>query len=239
MTDGVKSVEVAPPEVSLPSEKARENFARLQAAKEAEVEKRIRAEEQNKMLAMRLSELEERSRPQEKDPFDGLDDLDEKTANAIKRKIEMETSRVKREAEEITRRAIDEHDAKKEKGSFMQRLKSQFHDYDNVMNEGNIARLEQTDPVFVRALGNIGDDYERRLLAYERIKKLPTEEPKPSIKDKVDENRTNPYFIPPATGTPSAMDYDLRSKSSRDAAYANLKKAQRQPINNPMAHRNG
>jgi len=53
-----------------------------------------------------------------------------------------------------------------------------------------------------------------------------------SIKDKIEENSKNPFYIPPSAATPAAVDFDVKSPQARRQAYEKLKQAQRNPIGN-------
>jgi hypothetical protein len=76
----------------------------------------------------------------------------------------------------------------------------------------------------------IPDEYARRKVVYELLKREKPKGEEPSIKSKVEENAKNPFYIAPGIGTPAAVDYDLNTPSSKAAAYAKLKAAQRRPI---------
>jgi hypothetical protein len=93
----------------------------------------------------------------------------------------------------------------------------------------------------LKSVLKIQDDYERRLLTYEYLKaqqpKKQAEE-KASIKERVEENQRNPYYIPAGSGTPTALEFDIKSKSARDQAYQKLKEAQRRPIGNGSGNTN-
>jgi len=107
--------------------------------------------------------------------------------------------------------------------------KIKYKDYDEVMSQQNLATLEQKDPVFLRTVLLVPDEYERRKLTYKKLKSFKDETP--SVKDKVKENQKNPYYIPTgAAPTSNAIGFDLNTKEARDAAYQMLKDAQRKPL---------
>lgn len=236
MTDGVQDQEIVRPEETKTqtgiSDKARENFARLEAAKQAEREARIRAEMERDLLKRQIDEA---NKPKEVDPLDGVDDYIDKDRLQLIR--QQDKAAFKKEAEEIANRTYEARKVEEEKRNFLPKLKSQFKDYDEVMNEKNIAELEERSPAFLASVLKIQDDYERRLLTYEYLKSKQSKpaDPKPSIKERVEENQTNPYYIPSGSGTPTAVEFDVKSKSARDQAYQKLKQAQRKPIGNGSA----
>ncbi len=233
MTDGVIDQEIVRPEETKPqqgiSDKARENFARLEAAKQAERDARIRAEMERDLLKQ---QIESANAPKEVDPLDGVDDyIDKERLQLIRQK---DKAAFQKEAEVIANRTYEARKQEEDKKNFLPKLKSQFQDYDQVMNEKNIAELEEKSPAFLKSVLKIQDDYERRLLTYEYLKAQQTRpaEEKASIKERVEENQKNPYYIPSGSGTPTALEFDIKSKSARDQAYQKLKAAQRRPIGN-------
>lgn len=238
MTEGVKEQEAAAPE----KEKAHEglsdkeiNFRKLESAREQDREARIRAEMKAEAMEQELQEIKAMLQPKEQDPLDGIED-DYIDAKVLRAKLERERAHLKKEAKEIAKQTIREERESEEKRNFLQRLKSQFSDYDQVMNESNIANLEQIDPVFLETVLEVPDDYARRLKTYKKLKSLQSakqkQDDKVSIKEKVDENAKNPYYIPPSAATPAAVDFDIKSKNARQQAYEKLKQAQRNPIGN-------
>ncbi len=244
MNEGVTTQEIAHPEKAKPHEGLGDkelNFRRLEAAREAEREARIRAEMQAEAMRNELQEIKQMLQPKEIDPLDGAEDYVDPTR--LRAKLEKVSAHLKKEAKEIAKQTIREERELDEKRNYMQRLKSQFADYDQVMNESNIASLETADPLFLETVLEVPDEYARRLKTYKRLKNLqqpaPKVEEKASIKERVEENAKNPYYITPSMATPStsAVDFDVRSKEARTQAYEKLKAAQRKPIGNAPAQR--
>lgn len=237
MTDGVKEQDplAAPVVNEKPSQQisdnARENFRRLEQSKEEERERRIKAEMDAALMRQRLEMLEMQNKPQEKDPLADVQDYVDPAS--LKAAFAQERQRLSKEAEAITDRKLKEWKQQEEKQNHLSRLKSEFPDFGNVVNQENVVRFEQSHPEFVQSLLHIQDDYERKKLAYNFFKRMGQPEvPKPSISEKVEENRRNPYMIPSGSGMPAAVEYDLKSPQARNAAYAKLKAAQRNPIGN-------
>lgn len=235
MTDGVNNAEIATQQESSPQVTDKElNFRRLEAIRDQEREARIRAEMHAQAMHKELEAIKQMLQPKEADPLDDVEDYVD--ATRLKAKLEKERASFKKEAEEIARRTYEEKDREREQKNFLGRLKAEYRDFDEVMTESNLAQLEKTNPVFLKAVLAIPDDYERRKLAYEYLKnsRAPTEE-RASIKEKVEENARNPYYIPPTSGTPAAVEFDLHSKEARNQAYAKLKQWQRRPIGSSPA----
>jgi hypothetical protein len=207
------------------------NFRRLESAREAERDARIRAEMQAEQMRNELREIKQMLQPKESDPLAEVEDYVDPAR--LRAKLEKERSHFKKEAKEIAEKTYGDLRKKEYQENYLERLKSQFSDYDQVMNEANIVNLEKVDPVFLETAMDVSDEYKRRLSTYKKIKsmqsmKAATEQM--SIKEKVEENTRNPYYIAPSTGTPSAVEFDTRSKAAREQAYEKLKSAQRRPI---------
>lgn len=240
MNEGVTNQEAAEPvEKAQNGHSDKElNFRQLEAsreaerkAKEVEKEARMRAEFEAEMLKRELEEIKQMLQPKEKDPLDEVEDYVD--PDRLKAKLKIERAALERKAKDIAKQTYDEikrEEQEKEKRDFLGRLKKEYPDYDQVMNENNLLTLEKVDPLFLDTVLAIPDDYERRKKTYAKLKALPQPEEKVSIKEKVVENQQNPYYIPAGSGTPTAVEFDIRSKSARDAAYAKLKSAQRKPI---------
>lgn len=242
MTEGVIDQGTVPPGKTEAhrepvSDKAQQNFARLEAAKQQERDARIRAEMEREMLQKQIDELKLANQPKESDPLDGVEDyVDKERLQLIRQK---DKAAFQKEAEAIANRTYEARKNEEDKKNFLPKLRSKFDDYDQVMNESSLAALEESSPAFLNSVLKISDDFERRLLTYEFIKAKGTKkvEDKPSIKERVEENQQNPYYVAPGSGTPSAVEFDVKSKSARDQAYEKLKQAQRRPIGNGAAQR--
>lgn len=227
MTEAVTAPVLGTPDAQ-PSDKEL-NFRRLEAARDAEREARIRAEMQNQRMQEELQSIKEMLKPKEIDPLDDSDDYVDPAR--LKAKLDKEREAYEKKAKAIARDTYEQIQKEEREKNFLGRLKSEHADYDQVMNENSIAALEQQNPHFVQAILKIGDEYERRKLAYDYIKANQTpKEPPPSIKEKVAENAANPYYVATGSGTPMAIEFDTKSASARQAAYAKLKAAQKRPI---------
>lgn len=240
MTDGVTTQETANPEnKATQSQDALSNkemnFRRLESMRDQEREARIRAEMQAEHMRKELEEIKTMLRPKESDPLDEVEDYVDPAR--LRAKLDKERASYERKAKEIARETYESIEREREQKNYLQRLKSEFSDFDQVMNPDNLNILAQNHPAFVESVLNIPDEYTRRKIAYQYVKSaIPRSEERPSIKDKVEENKTNPYYIPPGSGTPTAVEFDIRSKNARNQAYEKLKQAQRRPIGNGSAH---
>lgn len=246
MTEGVTDQEIAKPEKETahregPSDKEL-NFRRLEAEREKEREARIRAEMQAEAMQNELSSIKEMLKPREVDPLDQLQDISDLDPTKLKAILAQREAQFKREAREIAKETIKEERERDKKTNFRDHLRRQYQDYDQVMNEQTIAQIQEREPDAVDAISAIEDPYVRCEKAYHFFKKQisrQAQKPVESIKAKVEENMTNPYMIPAASGVPprEAIEFDVSSPAAKKAAYEKLKAAQRRPIVNGPALR--
>lgn len=235
MTEGVTEQEAADPveKVSSQSSDKEYNFRRLEEAKEREAERRMQAEMQADMLRKEIEEIKGYLKPKEKDPFDDLDEyLDPEVKSRLEARLVREREAYRKEAEQIaknTYQGIQKEREEAEKKNFLPKLKQKYPDFDEVVNEQSIVEFQKKFPVQTSAVLDIPDDYKRREYAYQLMKELQGKEP--SVKEVVEKNQKNPYHVPSSSAPISnAVEFDVRSKDAREAAYAALKAAQRRPI---------
>lgn len=238
MTEGVTKQDVAKPDdkavVNSGLSDKEINFRKVEALREQEREARIKAELQNDLLRNELESIKQMLQPKEKDYLDDLQDISDLDPAKFKAILAQKEAQFKKEAKQIAKSAIDEHEQQKRKTNFRDELRRQYHDYDSVMNEQMIAHISETEPDALGAISAIEDPYVRCEKAYHFFKKkMPTQKQElPSIKEKVEENAMNPYMIAASSAAPpyAAVEFDVRSSSARKDAYEKLKAAQRRPL---------
>lgn len=237
MTEGVTEQETADPVKSATSQSSDKdyNFRRLEEAREKELERRMQAEMQAEMLRKEIEEIKGYLKPKEKDPFDDSDEyIDPELRSRLEAKLAKERESLKREAERIARdtySSIEKEREEADKKNFLKKLKQKYADFDEVVNEQSIIEFQKKFPDDVEIIMDIEDPYKRRERAYKKFKSWSTSKEEPSVKDVVAKNQKNPYHVPNSSAPSSnAVDFDVRSKSAREAAYAALKAAQRRPI---------
>ena len=205
------------------------HFAKLRKKTEA---LEMALQERDQMLRQQqqmLEQMQARFQPQERDEFDSLPDEELIDKARFKRALEKERQKLLKEAEQIARQTYQKIDSE----NFQRKIYSQYPDYDQVVNETGAEKLREKDPEFFAALSKIGDEYERRELAYKKIKRILQEELKPTIKaqDIANENRMlgNAYYNPSGQSLMSSTssEFDVKSPSARKAAYERLKAAQK------------
>lgn len=98
-------------------------------------------------------------------------------------------------------------------------------DFNQVMNEETIEKFANKHPRLAEGILRMPEGFERQKLVYETIKTLGMDKPEekqPSIQDKIDANRRNPYYQPSGVGSaPYASAGDFSSSGQKNA-YAKM-----------------
>lgn len=235
MESGVNTQDTASPGQADQADKLgnkEHNFRRLEADRDRAKEAQIRAEMQNEQLRREFESLKDVLKPAEVDPLDS-EDIDPDLKRRLQQRLKSESVRFERKAQEIAEQTYERktnQQKEAEDKDFEKRLRRDHSDYDQVMNEANLLHLEKSDPDYLRAVLKNPNDYDRRKDAYDFIKKNLKDKEVLSVNDRVNQNMQNPYYIGGSQGSadaPSAIDFDVSSKSAKEAAYAKLKTAQR------------
>lgn len=219
------------------------NFRRLEAARDKERdardrerEARLKAEMQNEMLKQELENIKQMLQPKDQDLFEGIENLSDLDSSKFKEILSKREEQIEKRFEKTLTQKLDEIERNKRRTNFRDELRKVYQDYDKVMNEDVIATIQEREPEAVAAISAIEDPYVRCESAYKFFRKhlaAPQKQETASIKERVEENMLNSYFVPSGQGSsPSAVEFDLRSKSARQAAYDKLKAAQRRPVGN-------
>lgn len=205
------------------------NFAALRKKTEA-LEAQLQQSEQERLQQRQmLEQMQSRFQPAQ-DEFDSLpgDELIDKAK--LQRIRERDRENFRKEAETVARQTYAQLDNE----NFAKRLKYAYPDYDQVVNESNAEKLQEQDPEFMSLLAHVKDEFERREMAYKKMKKLAQAEEKPKVKaqDVVNENRQagGNFYTPSGQGpmmNPYAFEFNVRDKESRTKAYERLKSAQK------------
>ena len=205
------------------------NFERLRRKTEA-LEQALQEKDQIlRQQQQMIDQVQARFQPQERDELDDLPDEELIDKGKFKRILDKEREKFRKEAEEVARQTYQKIDSE----NYQRKIYSQYPDYDQVVNESGAEKLKEKDPEFLAALSKIGDEYERRELAYKKIKRLSQEDVKPAVKaqDVANENRmaANAYYNPAGQSLMSSTsgEFDVKSPAARKAAYERLKAAQK------------
>lgn len=221
------------------------NFRRLEDQRNQEKEGRLRAElqaeksqMQTDMIQQQFESLKQMMTPKEKDPLDEIEDLSELDPKKLKEILSRRDTNIRKETEESVLRRIEEDKKEKKRTDFLKILQEKYDDFDSVMNKEVVERFREQEPDALDALFAIEDPYVRCEKSYKLIKKKlgnKTQDQTNNIKDRIEENLTNPYMIRSSSVSPGAIDFDVRSVSKKQEAYAKLKAAQRRPIGSGQA----
>lgn len=233
MATDVQTPDIVTQEASRPQEAQRSeqegHFAKLRKKTEA---LEVALQEKDHMLRQQqqmLEQMQARFMPQERDEFESLPDEELIDKAKLKRLMTNERQKILKEAETVARQTYQKIDSE----NYQRKIYSQYPDYDQVVNEEGAEKLREKDPEFFAALSKIGDEYERRELAYKKIKRLVQEDVKPVVKaqEVANDNRMmgNAYYTPAGQSLmPStATEFDVKSPAARKAAYERLKAAQK------------
>ncbi len=150
-----------------------------------------------------------------------------KTLSKFERTFE---EKVDKKAEEKVRRILDEE----RKKDFVHRLKSEYRDFDDVLNNETAEKFSQQHPDLAEEILSIPDEYQRRKMAYKTIKSLNVhkkEEPKSTTgQDKVNQNMRNPYYAPTSFGNPGQAPTGDFSEAGQKAAYEKMRGIMKNPV---------
>ena len=115
---------------------------------------------------------------QEIDEFDGIGDEEFIPVGKVKRLVERQKSRIVKDAVD----EIEKRYQQREQSQFLDKLKKQYSDFDDVVNPETIALLENTKPELASTIAALGDPYKMGIQSYEMIKAL-------NLSSKVTESR--------------------------------------------------
>ena len=192
-----QQAEVAQKPVETPAESQKEVNMRLLRERAEHAERR--AMELERMIAQKQQAPV--SEPQEEE-LDISDDtyIEGKHLKKYVKSLKQELKNTKKEFEEFSQRSS--------LANAEIRLKSQFVDFDNVVNLQNLEKLSQQKPALYRSIMANQDIYDRGYTAYEMIKNTGIiEETYPSQDKKLEENRSKPRSV--ATVSPQQGETPL------------------------------
>jgi hypothetical protein len=183
--------------------------------------------EQERAEREKLAQEIERLKAQRSDASD--DDEDDDGEPYVDRKrLKRELSKFKKDIDKVAEEKARNLLAEENRKNYLYRLKMQFPDYDQVMNEEAIEKFTSSNPAYAERILKSPDEFERRELAYHAIKSAglhKKEEPKQSMQDIVNQNAQNPYYHPSSASPPGKMLGDF-SPAGQKAAYEKLRELQ-------------
>lgn len=196
------------------------NFAKLRQQLEQERQARLQAEEKAAQL--------EKERQTYAKPAQSDDDDDDDEPYVDKKRLKKQLSsfeknideKIERKAEEKARAMLEA-----EKKENWLRTNADFYE---IMQHADA--FASKDPELAETILAMPNTFERQKLVYKSIKALglhKKDEPKPSIQDKIDQNRRSPYYQPSGVGAaPYAGGGDF-SPSGQKNAFAKMQELKR------------
>lgn len=145
---------------------SREHFRRLEQSKK-ELERELKL--QKEMLERFMTAQPAPQPVQEVDEFDSIADDDYIPKGKVDKRIEKRAAVI---AEQIVERKLKEVEQKQHQATFMNRLKGQFSDFDEVVNPETLQILEDTNPELAQTIVESKDPYKIGLQSYKFIKAM-------------------------------------------------------------------
>lgn len=166
--------QVAPAETEIRSEQEVRSTAVVEETQSDRDWKEIRArkKELERELKMqremneRLLKMTEQAAPQPKQEVDELDSIGDDEyipKGKVKRLVEQS-------ARKYAQQIVQEETQRVQQSQFLDRLKRQFSDFDEIVNTETLALLEQNDPELASTIADLADPYKMGLQSYKYIK---------------------------------------------------------------------
>ena len=190
------------------------NFAKLREKSEVAERKSAELERQVKEL---LRREEERNRPapvKEEDELSSLADDDILTVKQAKKLATIQ-------AEELIKKTLDQ----RERATLPERVRGKYEDFDAIMTEENIKKLELDEPGLAQACSVAPNPWEA---TYKIVKKfiVPQQETKANKGDeKMKENLSKPASVNSAGRQGPLNNANLWSEASREDLYKEMMQA--------------
>lgn len=118
-----------------------------------------------KQQAEIIEQLKVQLTPKQKDELDDLADDEYIPVGKVKKLVE-------KQAKQIAEQAAREQLQQREQSQFLDKLKRQFSDFDDVVNNDTLAILENHDPDLAQTISDLKDPYKIGLQSYKYIKAL-------------------------------------------------------------------
>lgn len=122
-----------------------------------------------------IEQLKQQLTPKEVDEFEGIDDDEYLPVGKVKQLVE-------KKARAIVQAETQKILQQREQANFLDKLKKQYGDFDDIVNQETLAILEKQDPDLAETIAGLKDPYKIGLQSYKYIKAL-------GIADKVPQAR--------------------------------------------------
>lgn len=220
---------VNPQEVARDSERESVNQEQPKNEKDynfAQVRRQLdQARQEKERLAQENAELKNRMQSKQS-TVDDDDSYDEPYIDKryFKKNLAQNMQQVKEEARREAQAEMQRILVEEKRSSW---LKSN-PDFNEVMQHAQ--KFAETDPELAEAILEMPEGFERQKLVYKNIKALGLHKPaekKPSIQDKIDQNRRGPYYQPSSMGAAPYGNSGDFSDSGQKNAYDQMKALQK------------
>lgn len=203
-----------------PKEGSKEyNFAKLR-------EKNEQLERQNREMMEYLQRIENSLKPKEAPPVEEVDELASLADDDI-----VTAKQVRKMAERMAQKAIQETLAHQEKASLPERTRQKFNDFDEVLTTDNVKEFEKTNPVLAAACARADNPWQA---AYEAIKMTPIYQDRIARRQmekdakKVDENISKPISSNALGKSGALANANAYGEMSKNELYREMMSAARQ-----------
>lgn len=162
--------------------------------------------------------------PKEVDELDEIEDDAYLSKGQVKKFVMKEAQRIGQQAAQAEAERLLKQ---RESYQFRDRLKSQFSDFDEVVNQETLAILEQQDPDLAMTIAELKDPYKIGLQSYKYIKalnisdKVPQKRRLKEVEDKLDKNSKTIQTPQAYDKRPMAQAFKM-TESEKSALYKEM-----------------
>lgn len=213
------------PVVQVKDSPSREHFRRLEQAKK-EMERELQMQREMNALLMQQRVAPQPQAQPEVDEFAEIADDDFIPKGKVKALAQKEAQRI---ARDIVQKELQEERKRQHQETFMTKLKSQYTDFDRVVNNDTLAMLDRMNPELARTIAELGDPYKIGLQSYHFIKSMKLHEaleepPTPAARDSEKKLQQNAKTVQsPQAFSKRPMAQAFRSsREELEAAYREM-----------------
>lgn len=194
--------QIAEPEIATPETSQQEpvaaapiedenkrNWREMRRVKD-ELERKTKIQEEVIARLMQEKQPSQQQPAQEIDELANISDDDYIPKGQVEKLVQRAEKRAQKMAEDAVNKALEE----REKSQFLQKLKTKFSDFDDIVNPETLEILETQDPELAKTIADLGDPYKIGLQSYKYIKSLNLADKVPSsrrakdVEKKLDQN---------------------------------------------------
>ncbi len=139
-----------------------------------------------------------------------------------KGKVKKLINKAKQDAAQSAQEAVEKAFEQREKSRFMDKLKSQFSDFDDIVNPETLSLLEENDPQLAITIAEVKDPYKIGLQSYKYIKalgladKVPQARRVKEVEKKLEQNAKTVQSPQAFDKRPMAQAFRLTETEKRD-----------------------